>query len=265
MPELPEVETIKRELINRVEGTRINDVTLLDSRLLRGIITEQYFLCEVRNQKITYIDRRGKYILFHLTKRILGIHLGMTGRFELLNQCRNHQHLRATIYLDCGVLHYYDVRRFGKFALLNSIDELNLGVDPLTDKFLPDVLKEKLYSGKKIKELLLDQSRIAGLGNIYTDEVLWLSEISPLRKGFSLKEGELERLFFWIPCLLEEAIKYGGTTIRDYLNLLQQQGNFSEQLKVYGREGKKCFRCLGTIRRLKIFGRSTYFCPLCQN
>lgn len=264
MPELPEVETIKNELVKKVVGSRIKEFIVLDQRLLRKCKNKDFLESMVKGKTIFRVDRVGKNLLFFLENIILVIHLGMTGRLELLNNQNNHKHLRALFVLDTGCLHYYDIRRFGSMFLVKTINDLNLGIEPFSERYTLENIKTLLKSNKNIKQFLLDQNMIAGLGNIYTDEVLWRSKISPLRKANSLTEDEIAELYESIPKVLMSAINLGGTTFKDFLNLAQEKGKFFQKLQVYGKEGSLCLRCSQKIIKTKCGGRSTHYCPYCQ-
>lgn len=277
MPELPEVETIRRSLEKKVIGKSIEKVEALLSQIVKQPAYED-FAAGVKGEIIENLGRRGKYLLFHFKSgKTLVVHLRMTGQLIYCppNEPRE-KHLCLIFTLENqetreeSNLRYLDIRRFGCFYLLNPGERLpgieKLGPEPLENEFTLDYLKRALQGKKgKIKALLLDQEVIAGLGNIYVDECLFRAGIRPERTGNSLNLKEIERLHQAIPEVLKESISRRGTTISDYLDSEGKKGTFQNYLQVYGRGGEECVNCGSVIQRIKLGGRSTCFCPQCQN
>lgn len=272
MPELPEVETVVRNLHNRIVGARIEKVELIMPKVISrpDPVT---FTKLIEGREITGIGRRGKYILISLTgDLVLVIHLRMTGQLVFNPTPQPYpKHTHLVLHLSNGHLRFTDLRRFGRFWLVPA-DELDtvsglkdLGVEPLTPAFrikeFCDVLSRRK---QKIKALLLDQSLIAGMGNIYTDEALFRSRIHPERQAAEVSMKEARALFRAVKAILNEGIAFGGTSVRDYVDAEGNEGRFQDMLRVYGKKGQSCPRCGEPIRRIKAAGRGTYFCPRCQ-
>lgn len=255
MPELPEVEIIVKGL-KEFEGRRIEKVEVFDDRF-KGIE-------RVKGKNIHKIHRRGKYIIFNFNPSLsLIIHLGMTGRFSFKGE---DSHIRASFKFDNKTLYFVDTRRFGSLKITKKKEPLpHLGLEPLSKEFNAKFLLEKTEkSRRRIKDFLMDQHRIAGIGNIYANEILFKSRIHPERKANTLSKIEVDILIKEIKNTLKRAIVEGGTTIRDYRNSKGRVGRFQDSLTAYGREGKSCRICGSPIRRIKQSGRSTYFCEICQ-
>jgi len=290
MPELPEVETVKRGLESQIIGARINEILVGDLKVLQF---QEDLLFDLVDQTIKSLSRRGKYIIFELNQNRLVIHLGMTGQLTLwrpdrfdsdrflrhpktgLQRIRQHapdKHTHLQICLEDGrILMFRDTRKFGKIFLL-PCDRIileqffsKLGMEPLDEEYRFDRFQEFLKGRKApVKPLLLDQGFIAGVGNIYADEALHLAGIHPGKRARYLTRKEKRKLFEAIPTVLEKGIRYGGTTLRDYIDSDGREGNHQEFLKVYGRNGKSCQRCGSEIRKVVIGQRGTHFCPNCQ-
>jgi formamidopyrimidine-DNA glycosylase len=270
MPELPEVETIKRELAPLVTGQRIKSVEFLWAKtLLSPSIAE--FDSRVNGRRITELGRRGKYLIVRLDSgdSIL-VHLRMTGSF-LVGRGKElpDNHTRATIHLDDGLnMFFIDPRKFGKFQLVedtsNKVLE-KLGPEPLSDAFTSAVLAAQL-SGRKIpvKAALVDQGVVAGIGNMYADEVLFEARIHPLRAADSLSGDEIKRLHRAIRHVLKEAIENKGASIANYFRPGGEHGTAHKEFKVAHRRGEDCPVCGGPIERIVVRQRGTYFCPSCQ-
>lgn len=273
MPELPEVETVKEILKTQVLNNVILDACVFYDNLLENI-TVLDFKKKVVNQKIIDITRKGKYLIFILDRGSLIVHLRMEGKFFLkdLDSPRLvHEHLEF-VFKDF-VLRYHDTRKFGRFVYLdtNKIDEIfeykalkKLGNDGNLPQDFEEVYHKIVRSNLPIKTLLLDQSIIAGLGNIYVDEVLYKSNIHPLRIGKTISVEECEKIIKNAKIVLDEAIKQGGTTIRSYTSSLGVTGRFQVMLGVHTREFEKCNICGHIIKKIVVGGRGTYFCPHCQ-
>jgi formamidopyrimidine-DNA glycosylase len=273
MPELPEVETVKRTLEARVKSKRIIGVQIIYGGIIEGI-EPWLFQDKVVNRTIEKLERRGKYLLFHLSgEYLLIIHLRMTGQLLYVQpDAPKSKHLHLIFFLDDGrELRYVDMRKFGKIYLIPcaSVSNLkglsSLGVDPLSKEFS---LKKfaSLLEGRtgKIKTILLDQKLIAGIGNIYADEILFDAGLHPERTGGSLTEEERGRLYQSIRQILAKGIAHRGTSIRNYVDGDGRNGSFQKLLRVYGKEGEPCPLCGCIVSRRKVGGRSSYFCPACQ-
>lgn len=262
MPELPEVETIVRGL-NDLCGAAIERVEVRDPRLNLPSTA-------LTGQTIKAITRRGKYIVFHLSEgRSLIIHLRMSGRLVRYCSKEEQKYVRLSLHLDCGTIHFVNPRRLGTVFYSEDGFPHQLGIDPLEGAFTESRFREiVLVSRVPIKTLLMDQKKIAGIGNIYAMEALWRAEIDPKRPGKSLLDNEINNLHAAVQNVLQEAIEQMGSTLgtsaSDYRTSEGEKGAFQDRFAVYGREEKSCPRCGESIRRMKQSGRSTYFCPLCQ-
>ncbi|MCL6590974.1 MAG: DNA-formamidopyrimidine glycosylase [Firmicutes bacterium] len=274
MPELPEVETIRRTLEPGVVQRTIVEGEALLAKLIQNQ-TASDFLSQIRGRVILGLDRRGKYLLFQLSGNlVMAVHLRMTGHLILRkNGLSEPPEAKATylkLKLDNGTeLHYVDQRKFGKiflFAAGSAPAALSkLGPEPLAPEFTFDIFQKRL-AGRKlaIKKLLLNQEIIVGLGNIYTDEALFLAGVHPARPVDSLTDEELKRLYSSIRQVLSEGIQWRGTTKRDYLDGEGKPGAYQEQLRVYDRKGAPCLKCKNMIVKMNFGGRGTHFCPFCQ-
>lgn len=280
MPELPEVETIKRGLYRRLRGKVIRRVIISPdpkgSRVLRRYPSRRRFVGKVTGRKIVTIKRRAKYLLFCLDSgETMIIHLGMSGQL-LLRPLRSAspQHTRIVFTIaDGGDLFFVDPRKFGEVYLYSRaegdtvIDPFSLGPEPLGKSFTPEVLERKLHDRRSpIKVALLDQKLIAGLGNIYTDESLFRARIHPEKVSSYLTEKEIKLLHKSIREVLREAISLQGTSAADrqYVDSEGALGKFQTRLKVYQRKGEECLCCGAVIETIKLGGRTTHFCPRCQ-
>ena len=263
MPELPEVEVFVRRL-QPIVGATISRVTVLDNRLnLDG--------SKLAGTSVSSIERRGKHIVIHLGERgDLVIHLRMSGRLRLHRAEDEVKHTRLALYLDSGdTVYFVNPRRLGTAIHYSDGFEADLGFEPLSPSFTVDALAKMAGKSRSpIKLFLLDQRKIAGVGNIYASETLWRSRISPDKESASLTHDELVRLHRDIVSVLNDAIEGQGTTIgksvSDYYPSAGEQGEFQNRLSVYGREDEPCERCGTAIVRLKQGGRSTYYCQECQ-
>jgi len=273
MPELPEVETIRRTLQPKLAGLTVTGVEIILPKVIKAPEPEE-FAEKVAGKRIIKISRRGKYLMISLSGGFtLVAHLRMTGR--LLYVGGNPAPSRYTHVIfhlnNDHQLRFADVRQFGRLWLVptDSLGSLaglkNLGVEPLGELFTREFLKKELRRRHaKIKPLLLDQTFIAGLGNIYTDEVLHRARINPERLATTLTPREIARLYHSIRDVLSEGIENRGTTVRDFADGDGRPGGYQEMLRVYSREGEPCPQCGKTIVRKKVGGRSSYFCPSCQ-
>ena len=284
MPELPEVETVARGLQISVAGRRIVSVTLRKTDFMDDPDTIER---EVPGTQIARVERFGKFMLLRLVRdraasepqakliaaeassQALLVHLGMTGNLapHFAKQPLD-KHTHATFVLDDGrELRYTDARRFGRMAYLAgetlAAELLRFGADPL-EVTAEEFAKRIESSRARIKALLLDQTVLRGVGNIYADESLWSAGIHPAKSGAKLKRKELARLRQALQKILRKAIQMRGSSISDFVDAEGQPGNYQQHHRAYGREGKKCFRCGRAIKRIIVAGRSSYFCPACQ-
>lgn len=285
MPELPEVEIIKRGLNQKIIGKTIKVVKINTPKIFLGDSSE------LIGRKISAVNRRGKIIVFLLddSTRII-IHLKMTGQliFDLGGRRKSlekrvagghpssdwigelpNKHTHAIFYFsDNSVLYFNDLRKFGyiKYYKEKLVPELeNLGIDAMSKNFSSGYLKKKAKGRAiEVKKFIMDQGIIAGIGNIYSDEALFCAGISPKRRIDNISDKEFEKLYFCIKKVLRKGIKFGGSSYRNYVNSLGKKGSMQEHFKVYNREGEKCFGCNKRIIRIKIGGRSSYFCSGCQ-
>lgn len=274
MPELPEVETVRKGLEQLVVGKVIEKVTVHWPRIIEE--PDVPLFCQLlKGQRILAIQRRGKFLIFKLTDHDLVSHLRMEGKYEFFPEATTAQLTKHTHVLfdftDGSQLQYRDVRKFGRMALLakDSADSYKgiqqLGPEPLPDQFVLQEFKKGLRrSHKAIKPLLLDQRLVTGLGNIYVDEALWQAKIHPEQPANTLTDGEITTLHEAIIDVLARAVTAGGTTIRTYLNALGEAGTFQLSLNVYGQTGKPCPRCGREIIKIKVAQRGTHLCPNCQ-
>ncbi|MFA7088074.1 MAG: bifunctional DNA-formamidopyrimidine glycosylase/DNA-(apurinic or apyrimidinic site) lyase [Patescibacteria group bacterium] len=296
MPELPEVETIRRGLEIGLSDSRITTVDIISPK--SALPNAAFLKRELAGRKISGFKRRGKLLILTLSPKkgadYLLIHLRMTGqliysgpdsevigghsikddaqsRFEAVGGNLPNRHTRIIInFKDGGRLFFNDLRKFGYLKLvseseLKSVLSMGYGPEPLTKEFTLDYLKNIFQHKKtKIKALLLNQKIVAGLGNIYVDESLWSAKIRPGRLVGKISIAEIKRLYLSINKIIKRAIEHQGTTFSNYLDSRGKTGNFSDFLQVYGRKGQKCRRCGGIIKKEKLAGRGTHYCPDCQ-
>ncbi len=269
MPELPEVETVRRELAPALKGRIITGCSVLRESYLRGQSSAE-FVRSVSGKRIEAVERRGKYLLFRLSEGIILAHLGMTGVFRLVEKgTASGKHTVARFEFERFGLAMDDVRRFGRLryygsgAVIPAIERL--GAEPLNSEFSADYLADAFVRRRRaIKELLLDQSVIAGLGNIYVSEILYRAGIHPSTGCQVLSRERLEGLVSEIRAVLGEAIECCGTTISDYKRPDMDSGGFQDFLRVYGKAGEECPVCGAEIQRMVSGGRSSFYCPRCQ-
>jgi formamidopyrimidine-DNA glycosylase len=272
MPELPEVETVVRGLQKLLPGRRILSVRLGKTDFIDDPASLER---DLPGKTITGVRRYGKFLVFDLeagngaANGPLLVHLGMTGQLVTTpSEAPAAPHTHAFFALDDGrELRYTDVRRFGRIRLLsngNHPEALSkLGLDPLEASL--EEFEGRIHARRAmIKAMLLDQSVLRGMGNIYTDESLWRARIHPKRLGANLKPKELRQLYRAVKDVLSEAIRLRGSSVSDYIDADGNRGEFQLRHRVYQREGMKCFRCKTPIRRVIVAGRSSYFCPRCQ-
>lgn len=291
MPELPEVETIRRDLEKKILNKKIVDIKIKSDKSVKN--SNKSFVEILKDNHFVKIDRVGKLLIFSLAdkKNFLLIHLKMTGQlvFCLGKTCIVGGHslspaekipgigdklpgkyTRVIIsFKDKSALYFNDLRKFGYLRIVQE-KELELiresfGIEPLTADFTWENLK-KIFKNRRtnIKAILLNQKLVAGIGNIYADEILFASGVRPDRAADSLTESELKRIFSFSEKIIKKAIEYRGTTFNNYVDSEGKTGKFVSLLKVYGREGEKCFKCSGVIKKTKVAGRGTHSCEKCQ-
>lgn len=273
MPELPEVETVRRTLEPCCQGEKIVELNLLHPDVLLG-----GSLAEVKKailgKKILGISRQGKYLIVNLEENLhLVLHLRMTGRFVLAEaEDPIVKHTHVIFKLSNGKeLRFIDIRRFGRVELvrtenLTQVSGLRtLGPEPLSEEFNLEYFKAGLKkANRNIKALILDQTFIAGLGNIYADEALFQAKINPSRLAKDIKETEAAHLLKAIKSVIAKAIEARGTTFRDYVDGRGEKGSFQNLLKAYGKGGTPCVDCGVILEKSRVAGRGTVFCPHCQ-
>ncbi|MDD5259766.1 MAG: DNA-formamidopyrimidine glycosylase [bacterium] len=272
MPELPEVETVKRALSRKVTGKNILNV---ESNFVKIVASPDFkiFKKNIIGKKIESLSRRGKFLLFHLNgNKIMISHLRMTGHWLVAPKIVKNKFIHLIFQLSGGqAMAYSDIRKFGRIWLIDTKELekfkpiLKLGPEPLGTEFNFEEFSQKLAKNRsRIKVVLLNQQVVAGLGNIYVDEVLYESGVRPLRPANRLKMAEKKQIFEVIRKILAKAIKFRGTTVVNFTTPEGKGGDFQKQLKVYGKKGHKCPRCKGEIKRIVVAGRGTHYCPKCQ-
>ena len=296
MPELPEVETTVRDLNKKILGLKIKDVWTDFKKMVKkpallagGLSDFDSFKKEIIGQRIEKIKRRGKNILFYLSGgKIMLIHQKLTGhllvgkwklesgKWKSLIKGALEEKINTFIHLmfflsNDKMLALSDLRKFAKVLVIDAknLDSLkdikNLGPEPLDKNFDFEKFKERLKNRRgKIKRVLMDQEVIAGIGNIYSDEILFEARVHPLKDVSKLSERELKEIYRAMKKILKQAIKLKGESISDYRTPSGKRGGFDRLRRVYRREGEKCPRCGAIIKRIKLAGRSAYFCPKCQ-
>ena len=287
MPELPEVEVVKRSLEKKIQNLVIKKVKINDGNL-RYIVNKKKIF-KLSGKKIQKIKRRSKFLIFKFNnKSIMLVHLGMTGKFIFVNkdkkfktsfyydldQNKDKKHDRIIFFLqDKKKLIYNDVRKFGFFKFLekdkyeSNAHLINLGPEPLKKNFNLNYLKNYVYKrNRSIKNILMDQKCVSGLGNIYVNEILFFSGVKPSRKVKSLKDFELKNIVKNTKKILRNSIKLGGSSIKDFSSDDGKRGKFQQYFSVYGREGKNCSNadCNKVVFRTVISNRATFFCKKCQ-
>ena len=286
MPELPEVEVVKQSLDKKIKEKKVKKVLVRNRNLRKKVPLnfENFFI----NQKIFKVERFAKYLILHFSnnKKCL-IHLGMSGTIHFVKKNkkniitntsfynspklpRKHNHIEI-IFNDCKIV-YNDPRRFGFFEIIENEELLKkkfeyLGPEPFSFKFTLDYICSKLRGKEKnIKNFLIDQNFVSGIGNIYASEILFLSRVDPNKKGKNLNKNDCKKILINSKKVLSEAINMGGSSIKDFKNVSGKHGGFQSEFKVYQREGLKCKRtkCIGIIKKKNISNRSTFFCNSCQ-
>lgn len=272
MPELPEVETVRRGLEKLVKNKKIKNVQVLWPKIIEQPEVP-IFEATLIGETIESIGRRGKFLIFHLSHYEMISHLRMEGKYQYFEKeepIDKHTHVIFS-FEDGSQLRYHDVRKFGRMTIVEKGASntykgiLKLGPEPLPDLFLlKDFTVGLQKSHKAIKPLLLDQKLVTGLGNIYVDEALWEAKSHPEQPADSLRPKEIKLLRQAIIDVLSRAVEAGGTTIRSYLNALGESGSFQVALHVYGQTGEACIRCQTPIVKTKVAQRGTHYCPTCQ-
>ena len=287
MPELPEIEIVKRSLFKKINKAKIVNVKINNKNLRYKI--PHTLSKKLINEKILKISRRSKYLIFHFKNKLLLVHFGMSGKF-LIVRSKDNKMFKTSFYYDLNILakhnHIYfvlnnglvliynDVRRFGFFKLFENIKlkEIiylkKLGPEPFSVLFCIKYVQKFIKNRKKnIKNLLMDQTFVSGLGNIYVNEALFLSKIHPLRQCSNLERKSIKNLIYNIRKVLKISINQGGSSIKDFKNTYGKSGNFQQFFNVYGQENKNCSRisCKGKIKKISISNRSSFYCNSCQN
>lgn len=273
MPELPEVETVKKVLNSQIKGLKIKDIELRYEPMVKNMEPD-VFKSKLLGQEIEQITRRGKYLVFHLQDYYLLSHLRMEGKYFYEDEgFELNKHIHAIFKFWNGrQLLYQDTRKFGTFHLYDKGEDLEktasfevLGLEPFSKEFNAMYVKQKLQGKKKpIKSLLLDQSVVCGLGNIYVDEVLFRAQVHPLTVSGELSDKEIENVVKYTVDVLARAIELGGTTIRTFTSTHGVSGTFQDELLVHQRLGELCQTCQTPIEKIKVGGRGTYYCKTCQ-
>lgn len=271
MPEIAEVETVRNTLKKQILHKKIKEVQIYYEPMIESDVA--IFKKNLVGQSFIDIKRRGKWLILETEKFYLLSHLRMEGKYFIKREeepKEKHEHV-IFVFEDHTTLRYCDTRKFGRMNLILKKDLENTeciqkqGLEPgdknLTSQYLLDKFQKKKLP---IKTVLLDQTIISGLGNIYANEVLFYAKINPLKAAGSLTKDECERIIEGTNIIIKEAIRMGGTTIRSYTSSLGVTGRFQQNLKVHKREGEPCFVCGTLIENIKVGGRSTYYCPKCQ-
>jgi formamidopyrimidine-DNA glycosylase len=268
MPELPEVETIKRSLNKHVTGKEIIDLKVFRQGLLQGI-TPQELRSKVVGEAFESVKRRAKYLIFHLNDYSIVLHLGLEGLFFLKEE--DTENIQLVFHFeDKTRLYFDDIKNYSRLFLVRSQDApkikpiSRLGIEPFTESYTFQNFAKLLNSRQEIKRLLLDQAKIAGVGNIYASEVLFVCGIHPKRKAKDLSPHQARCLYEEVPKLLERAISKRGTSVFHYRDIDGSKGEFQNYLRVYNRKGEPCYNCGAPLEEIDQGGRKTYFCPNCQ-
>jgi formamidopyrimidine-DNA glycosylase len=273
LPELPEVETVRKTLKQLILHKKIDHISIFWPKIIKNPLEIEQFTDALRGETFLDVGRRGKFLIFYTDHYALVSHLRMEGRYGLYSKDEpfdKHTHV-IFHFTDYTELRYRDVRKFGTMHLYTKGEEFlneplkGLGPEPFSKEFTLTYLTEKLNkTNRKIKTALLDQKVLVGLGNIYVDEALFRACIHPERLANSLNKKELALLHDEIILTLSEAVKMGGSTIRSYVNSQGEIGMFQLELSAYGRKGEECKRCGTPIEKKVVGGRGTHYCPVCQ-
>lgn len=272
MPELPEVETVRRGLIKIATGRKIKGIDVYYGKTITGDVEE--FRQALIGQTIKDVDRRGKYLLFRFTNELTMIsHLRMEGKYyhqKIGQPLAKHTHV-VFQFTDGTELCYQDTRKFGRMTVVKTGEEMQvgglktIGPEPTASEFRFDYFKQELQKSRgKIKPFLLNQHHVAGLGNIYVDEVLWLAQINPEQPANTITEDQAAVLRAKIIEELATAIKFKGTTVHSFADAFGDAGGFQDRLNAYGHAGDNCPRCGTKLVKIKVAERGTTFCPHCQ-
>jgi formamidopyrimidine-DNA glycosylase len=273
MPELPEVETVKTTLNRLVAGKTIARVTVSLPRIIHRPDDVERFRAELAGRTIRRVERRGKFLRLILDGAVLVSHLRMEGRYGVYaSETPIEKHTHVIFHFTDGTeLRYRDVRQFGTMHLFAAGEDerseplSKLGLEPLDPAFTHEAFRAAAAGrSTRIKPLLLDQTVVAGLGNIYVDEALFAAGIHPERPASTLTDGEWRRLRDSIVAVLREAVALGGSSVKSYVNGQGEMGMFQLRLKAYGRKNEPCLTCGTPIRKIAVGGRGTHFCPVCQ-
>ncbi len=288
MPELPEVEVVKRSLINKIQNLIIKSVKINDGKLRYKVDKNQ--IKKIIGLKLQKISRRAKFLLFFFEKDIVMlVHLGMTGKFFFINkkntkyktsfyysidEDKDKKHDRIVFSLSQGKqLIYNDVRKFGfikflsKLTLEKNLHLKNLGPEPLSKKFNFNYFKQYILGrNRTTKDILMDQKFVSGLGNIYVNEILFFSGIKPTKKIQNLLDGEIKKIIKYSKKILSQAISLGGSSIKDFSSSNGKKGLFQQHFSVYGKKGEKCSNknCHNNIIKILVANRASYYCAKCQ-
>ncbi|MFQ9706588.1 MAG: DNA-formamidopyrimidine glycosylase [Limosilactobacillus pontis] len=272
MPELPEVETVRRGLLKIAKGRKINAIDVYYGKTITNDVEE--FRQALIGQTIEDIDRRGKYLLFRFSNNLTMVsHLRMEGQYfsqPVGGPIDKHTHV-VFQFTDGTELCYHDTRKFGRMTLVQTGDEMQvgglktIGPEPTPEAFKLDFFATELRKSRgKIKPFLLNQHHVAGLGNIYADEVLWMSKINPEQPANTLTDQQIKVLHDNIIAELVQAIRYKGTTVHTFTNAFGDAGGFQNRLNAYGHGGDRCPRCGTKMVKIKVAQRGTTYCPHCQ-
>jgi formamidopyrimidine-DNA glycosylase len=273
MPELPEVETVRKTLKNLVVNKTIKDISVFWPKMIKNPVEVEQFVDAMIGETIMDVGRRGKFLILYTENFALVSHLRMEGKYGLYPKEEpfdKHTHVLFH-FTDGTELRYRDVRKFGTMHLYKKGEEflteplIGLGPEPFSAEFTVAYLAKKLEkTNRKIKTALLDQKFFVGLGNIYVDEALFRAGIHPERIANTLNRDEISLLHREIVATLSEAVKKGGSTIRSYINSQGEIGMFQLELFAYGRNGEECKRCGTLLEKTTVGGRGTHYCPQCQ-
>ncbi|WP_223591037.1 DNA-formamidopyrimidine glycosylase [Neobacillus bataviensis] len=273
MPELPEVETVRKTLKKLVLHKTIESISVFWPKIIKNPVEVEQFTDALKGETILDVGRRGKFLILYTNQFAMVSHLRMEGKYGLHPKDEpfdKHTHV-IFHFTDGTELRYRDVRKFGTMHLYKKGEEflkpplIELGPEPFSKEFTEEYLAEKLKkTNRKIKPALLDQKLFVGLGNIYVDEALFRSGIHPERIASTLNKNEISILHREIVATLSEAVKKGGSTIRSYVNSQGEIGMFQLELYAYGRKGEECKRCGTPLEKTTVGGRGTHFCPSCQ-
>jgi len=268
MPELPEVETVIQSLTPLIIGKKFNQLEIFWPKALENTTPDQLYH-QLVEQPILSIHRRAKYILIKFKTGYIQVHLRMTGKLLFSDDFpQDIRHVTAVVHFsNGGYLYFQDTRKFGRIGFYLTAEHLEsrLGPEPLSEEFTVDWLESNLNSRmRQIKGLLLDQSFLAGLGNIYVDEALWFARIHPIMKSNEIPVEKIARLHTGIQQVLRDSIQFHGTTIFNFEFQGGEGGNFRSRLMVFGGKGLACKRCGESIRKTKVANRGTFYCPECQ-